>query len=168
MRQMRLRGVFQPIMAVICLVGAGSFGSLPVFASQEVSPATKTGKGTRAGPAVASVDPRYRSPRATVRTFLIAMNRTEDDPSKIEEAVAWLDLSAVPGDHRAGGKLAFEHEFLLRSTNIPTPVIPDDETGADCEIGESKETKLTLHRMEDGRWLFAGKTLRDLPKMRLF
>jgi hypothetical protein len=93
MRKMRLRGVFQPIMAVICLVGARSFGSLPVFASQEVSPATKTGKGTIAGLAVASVDPRYRSPRATERTFLIAMNRTEDDPSKIEEAVVCLDLS---------------------------------------------------------------------------
>ncbi len=165
---MRLKGVFQPIMAVICLIGAGSFGSLPVFASQEVAPAAKTGKGTSAGPAVASVDPRYRSPRATVRTFLIAMNRIEDDPRIIEEAVACLDLSAVPGDHRVGGKLAFELEFILRSTNMPTPVIPDDETGADCEIAESKEIKLTLHRMEDGRWLFAGKTLSDLPKMRLF
>ena len=51
---------------------------------------------------------------------------------------------------------------------MPTPVIPDDEVGPDCEIGESKETRLTLHRMADGRWLFAGKTLRDLPKMRLF
>lgn len=163
-----MRSVFQPIMAVICLVGAGSCSSLPVFASQEVAPANKTAKGTSAGPAVASVDPRYRSPRATVRTFLIAMNRIEDDPRIIEEAVACLDLSAVPGDHRAGGKLAFELEFILRSTNMPTPVIPDDETGADCEIAESKEIKLTLHRMEDGRWLFAGKTLRDLPKMRLF
>ena len=89
-------------MAVICLVGAGSFGSLPVFASQEVSPATKTGKGTGAGPAVASVDPRYRSPRATVRTFLIAMNRTEDDPRIIEEAVACLDSrSRLPRDQRS-------------------------------------------------------------------
>src|SRR5271165_2235044 len=168
MRQMRLRGVFQPIMAMICLVGAGPCGSLPVFASQEVAPANKTAKGTSAGPAVASVDPRYRSPRATVRTFLVAMNRIEDDPRIIEEAVACLDLSAVPGDHRAGGKLAFELEFILRSTNMPTPVIPDYEVGPECEIGESKETRLALHRLADGRWLFAGKTLRELPKMRLF
>ncbi len=80
----------------------GSFGSLPVFASQEVSPATKTGKGTSAAPAVASVDPRYRSPRATVRTFLIAMNRIEDDPRIIEEAVACLDSrSRLPRDQRS-------------------------------------------------------------------
>src|SRR5271157_678449 len=167
-RQMRLRGVLQPIMVVLCLVGAGFSGSLPVIASQEDSPANKTAKGTSAGPAVASVDPRYRSPRATVRTFLIAINRIEDDPSKIEDAEACLDFSEIPGGLRAGGRLAYELEFILRSTNVPTPVIPDDEVGPDCEIGEGKETKLTLHRMEDGRWLFAGKTLRELPKMRLF
>jgi len=163
-----LRGVFQPIMAVIFLVGAGPCGSLPVFASQEASPASKTAKGTSAGPAVASADPRYRSPRATVRTFLIAMNRTEDDPSKIEEAVACLDLSEIPGGIQAGGRLAYELEFILRSTNVPTPVIPDYEVGPECEIGESKETRLALHRLADGRWLFAGKTLRELRKMRLF
>lgn len=155
-------------MTVICLVGAASHGSMPVFASQEVSPPNTTGKGTSAGPGVASVDPRYRSPRATVRTFLIAMNRTEDEPSKIEEAVACLDLSEIAGGLRVGGRLAYELEFILRSTNVPTPVIPDEEAGPDCEIGESKETRLTLHRLADGRWLFAGKTLRDLPKMRLF
>src|SRR5271157_1478898 len=168
MRQMRLRGVLQPIMVVLCLVGAGFSGSLPVIASQEDSPANKTAKGTSAGPAVASVDPRYRSPRATVRTFLIAINRIEDDPSKIEDAEACLDLSEIPGEHRTGGRLALELEFILRSTNVPTWMIPDDEVGPDREIGEGKETKLTLHRMADGRWLFAGKTLRDLPKMRLF
>ncbi len=99
---MRLRGVFQPIMAVLCLVGPVSCGSSPVFASQEVAPANKTAKGTSAGPAVASVDPRYRSPRATVRTFLIAMNRIEDDPRIIEEAVACLDSrSRLPRDQRS-------------------------------------------------------------------
>src|SRR5271157_600888 len=122
MRPMRLRSVFQPIMAVLCLVGAGPCGSLPVFASQDVAPANKTAKGTSAGPATASVDPRYRSPRATVRTFLIAMNRIEDDPSKIEEAVACLDLPEIPGGIQAGGRLAYELEFILRSTNVPTPV----------------------------------------------
>ncbi len=103
-----------------------------------------------------------------MRTFLIAMNRTEDDPSKIEDAVACLDLSEIPGGIRAEGRLAYELEFILRSTNVPTAVIPNDEIGPDCEIGESKETRLTLHRLTDGRWLFAGKTLRELPKMRLF
>ncbi len=163
-----MRSVFLPFLAVIFLAVVGIRGSAPVLARQEASPAYKTASSTSAGPSGASVDPRYRSPRATARTFLIAMNRIEDDPSKIEEAVACLDLSEIPGGSRAGGRLAYELEFILRSTNVPTVVIPDDEIGPDCEIGESKETRLTLHRLADGRWLFAGKTLRELPRMRLF
>ena len=124
--------------------------------------------GVTSARTAASVDPRFRSPRATVRTFLIAMNLTEDDPHRIDEAVACLDLSGIPPDRRDGGRLAFELEFILRSTNIPTVVIPDAVDGPDCTIGENKDVKLTLHRMADGRWLFDSKTLQDLPRMRLF
>ena len=48
------------------------------------------------------------------------MNLAEDDPHRIEEAVACLDLSGIPPDRRDGGRLAFALEFILRSTNIPT------------------------------------------------
>jgi MscS family membrane protein len=120
-----------------------------------------------ARPAAESVDPRFRTPRATVRTFLIAMNRAEDDPHEIEEAVACLDLSGLPPDRRDGGRPAFALEFVLRSCNIPTIVIPEGVDGPDCTIGDGKDIKLTLHRMADGRWLFDSKTLMDLPRMRL-
>ena len=103
-----------------------------------------------------------------MRTFLIAMNLTEDDPHRIEEALACLDLAEMPPGRRDGGRLAFELEFILRSTNIPTVVIPDVADGPECTIGENKDIKLTLHRMADGRWLFDSKTLQDLPRMRLF
>jgi MscS family membrane protein len=142
------------------------FGPL-VLLGQEVAPVGET-SGATARQATASVDPRFRSPRATVRTFLIAMNRAEDEPKRIEEAIACLDLSAMPSDRRDGGRLAFELEFILRSTNIPTGVIPDAVDGPECTVGESKDIQLTLHRMADGRWLFNGKTLQDLPRMRLF
>jgi MscS family membrane protein len=138
-----------------------------ILAGQDASPKAGTGGAATTGRVAASVDPRFRSPRATVRTFLIAMNLTEDDPHKIEDAVACLDLSAMPPDERQSGRFAFELEFILRSTNIPTYVIPDLAEGKDCEIGESKDIRLGLHRLPDGRWLFEGKTLQDLPKMRL-
>jgi hypothetical protein len=77
----------------------------------------------------------YSSPRATARTFLIAMNLTEDDPGKIDEATACLDLSSVPAQHR--GRYAFELEFILRSINMPTTVIPDEVDHAECTIRES-------------------------------
>jgi MscS family membrane protein len=95
------------------------------------------------------------------------MNLTEDDPHRIEEAVACLDLSGIPPDRRDGGRLAFELEFILRSTNIPTPLIPDVVDGPVCEIGEGKDIKLRLHRVADGRWLFDSQTLQKLPRMRL-
>ncbi len=103
-----------------------------------------------------------------MRTFLIAMNRAEDDPSKIEEAAACLDLSGLPPARRDGGRPAFALEFVLRSCNIPTIVIPETVDGPDCTIGDSKDIRLTLHRMADGRWLFDSKTIMDLPRMRLF
>ena len=137
-----------------------------VLAGQEAKPNWGASGVATTRPA-AAVDPRFRSPRATVRTFLIAMNLTEDDPHRIEDAIACLDLSGMPPDRRDGGRFAFELEFILRSTNIPTSVITDLAEGADCEIGEGKDIKLKLHRLSDGRWLFEGKTLQHLPKMRL-
>ena len=163
-----MRDVFPPPGVTSCLLGALLWGYPLVLAGQDVTPKGGTPGVTSARAAAASVDPRFRSPRATVRTFLIAMNLAEDDPHRIEEAVACLDLSGIPPDRRDGGRLAFALEFILRSTNIPTVVIPDVVDGPDCTIGENKDIKLTLHRMADGRWLFDSKTLQDLPRMRLF
>jgi MscS family membrane protein len=162
-----MRDVLRPLGVTFCLLGAFIGGSPSVFAGQELAPEGGTPGVTSARAAAASVDPRFRSPRATVRTFLIAMNLAEDDPHRIEEAAACLDLSGMPPDRRDGGRLAFELEFILRSTNIPTGVIPNVADGPDCTIGENKDIKLTLRRMADGRWLFDGKTLQDLPRMRL-
>ena len=153
----------KPRRALVFLPGMVLWGCSLVFADQEAKPDGDA--STR--PAAASVDPRFRSPRATARTFLIAMNLTEDDPHRIEEAVACLDLSGMPPDRRIGGRYALELEFIFRSTNIPTFVIPDQTEGTDCEIGEGKDIRLRLHRMPDGRWLFESKTLQDLPKLRL-
>ncbi len=149
------------------LLGAVLGSSSLVLAGQDVTSKGVTPAVTPERAAVASVGPRFRSPRATARTFLIAMNLTEDDPHRIEEATACLDLSGIPDDRRDPGRLAFELEFILRSTNIPTLVIPDFADGPDCTVGENKDIKLTLRRVADRRWLFDGKTLQDLPKMRL-
>jgi MscS family membrane protein len=161
-----MRDVF-PRGVTSWLLGALLCGYPLVLAGQDVTAKGGTPEVTSGRAATASVDPRFRSPRATVRTFLIAMNLTEDQPHRIADAVACLDLSGMPPDRSDGGRLAFELEFILRSTNIPTGVIPDVADGPDCTVGESKDVKLTLRRMPDGRWLFDGKTLQDLPKMRL-
>ncbi|WZO97721.1 hypothetical protein EP7_004766 [Isosphaeraceae bacterium EP7] len=81
---------------------------------------TATTEPAAATPAHASssaVAPKPRSPRATVRTFLIAMSQNEDDPRRFDEAVSSLDLSVLPPDRRDVGRLAFALEFIPRSTS---------------------------------------------------
>jgi MscS family membrane protein len=118
-------------------------------------------------PAKGAVDARFRSPRATVRTFLIAMNLSEENPERLAEALACLDLAALPGPVRDGGRLAFELEYVLSSINIPTYIIPDALDSAEYVVGEGKEISVKLRKMPDGRWLFDAQTLAGLPKARL-
>ena len=162
-----MRDVFPSPGVTACLLGVLLWFYPLVLAGQDVTAKGEAPGVTSPPVAAASVDPRFRSPRATARTFLIAMNLTEDDPHRIDEAIACLDLAGLPPDRRNGGRLAFELEFILRSTNIPTMVIPDVADGPECTVGENKDVKLTLRRMADGRWLFDGKTLQDLTRMRL-
>ena len=106
-RRSIVRGAFSLPGVTSCLLGALLWGHAPRLAGQDVASKDGTPGVASAPPAAAPVDPRFRSPRATVRTFLIAMNLTEDDPHKIEEAVACLDLSEIPAGASAGGRLAY-------------------------------------------------------------
>jgi MscS family membrane protein len=159
--------MMRPRREALLVAGALLLGFCRPLEGQQAGPGAVKDRAVNTRPSASAVDPRFRSPRATVRTFLIAMNASEDDPHHIEEAVACLDLSEMPPDGRGGGRFAFELEFILRSTNIPTYVITDLADGPTCEIGEGKDIRLRLHRRPDGRWLFEGKTLQELPRMRL-
>src|SRR5437762_223879 len=99
-----MRPPFDPrlLMGVMLLAFPAS------IAGQETKSSSGSEGVTAAPPASASVDPRFRSPRATARTFLIAMNAAEEDPHRIEDAIACLDLSGMPPDRRNGGRFAFE------------------------------------------------------------
>ncbi len=93
------------------------------------------------------------------------MNASEDDPHRLDEAIACFDLSGISPERRRGGRFAFQLEFVLRSTNISTTLITDLTEGTDCEIGENIDIRIRLHWMPDGRWLFESKTLEALPKI---
>src|SRR3954454_15869471 len=110
-----MRQVFPPVSVTSCLLGLLLWGCRRVLVGQDVTSKGETPVVTSKR-AVASIDPRYRSPRATVRTFLIAMNQAEDDPQKIVAAVACLDLAGIPPEGRDEGRMAFALEFILRST----------------------------------------------------
>lgn len=139
----------------------------PFLAAQEAQKEAGVAGATPARAAEAAVDPRFRSPRATVRAFPIAINPAEDEPDRIEDAIECLDLASLPPDRREGGRLAFELEQVLRAVNLPTFAMSDAPDGARYEIGEGEEIKIGLDRKPDGRWLTDAKTLEALPTMRL-
>ena len=62
-----------------------------------------------------------RSPRATVQQFLLAVEEAKDEPERINDAVACLDLSAIPKDERAEQwpKRAAQREQILDQSNVP-------------------------------------------------
>lgn len=115
------------------------------------------------GPPV--VDHRFASPRTTLRTLLAAINATEDDPSRIDTAIACLDLEHDPPAD-APGRLAFELELVFRALETPTWSIPDIVAGDEYHVGEDPKLRITLRKMPDGRWLIDGQTLRSLRAMR--
>ena len=91
-----------------------------LLAVAEVATCQPTPPTADAAKKAGAVDPRYASPRATVRTFLAAINSTEEDPDRLDDAVACLDLSKTPDAEQLGGRYAFELEIILRALNTPT------------------------------------------------
>lgn len=163
-------GRFDRLMKIACcLLCAWTCRSSLALAAWPGDGSRAPGKAPHStGPAKESeVDRRFRSPRATVRTFLIAMNAAEDDPERIEEASACLDLSHMPPDRRDGGRLAFELETIVQALHVPTTIMPDESEGEEYQIGDSKDLRVKLRRMPDGRWLFDASTLKAVPQMRL-
>src|SRR5687767_3483897 len=51
-------------------------------------------------------DPKYRSPRATVRTLYIAADLAQEDPRHIEHAIGCLELSGRRAGTQFGGMIA--------------------------------------------------------------
>jgi MscS family membrane protein len=117
--------------------------------------------------AAQDVDPRYRSPRATIRTFYTAMNLAEEDTEKLRDAIDCLDFSTIPRERQDLARTVFQLESVLRALAIPSLVVPDYVEGSDYTLGDDKELKVTLHRGADGRWRFSRRTVEATPAMRL-
>ncbi len=107
------------------------------------------------------------SPRATMGTFLHAMNDIKrGEPDRIEDALTTLDLSAVNTLVRRerGADLAWTLlEILDRTRVIELKRIPDRKSGAPFLFETYKSGEIRISRQEDGRWLFDQRTLERLP-----
>lgn len=107
------------------------------------------------------------SPRATMATFLHAMNDIKrGDPSRIEQALATLDLSAINPLVRAerGAELAWQLlDVLDRTRRVDLDVVPDRNSGPAWVFQRYRTGSVRIARKADGRWLFAADTVAALP-----
>ncbi|WP_275099746.1 mechanosensitive ion channel family protein [Sedimenticola hydrogenitrophicus] len=107
------------------------------------------------------------SPRATMETFLHAMNDIKrGEPQRIDDAVTTLDLSAIsPLVRRERGRdLAWMLlEVMDRTRLVDTRKIPAARTGDPYLFARYENGSIRIGRMEDGRWLFAREGIQRLP-----
>jgi len=134
--------------------------SQPIL-SQEAATGAET-------PAVKAEPPEtLLSPRATMETFLHAMNDIKrGDPERIDDAVTALDLTDVsPLVRRERGRdLAWMLlEVMDRPRIIDTQRVPARKTGKPYLFSSYKNGNIQISRMEDGRWLFDRESIGRLP-----
>ncbi|AKH19378.1 mechanosensitive ion channel family protein [Sedimenticola thiotaurini] len=136
--------------------------SLPIHSQEAVT-------GGETPPAKAEPPETLISPRATMETFLHAMNDIKrGDPERIDDAVTALDLTDVsPLVRRERGRdLAWMLlEVMDRTRLIDTQRIPARTTGKPYLFSSYKNGNVQISRMEDGRWLFDRETIGRLPSI---
>ena len=111
---------------------------------------------------------RLHSPRATVRTFLTAINAADEQSALLDEAVECLDLSDPSAEHHDGGRLAFELERVLRAIRFPTPLISNADDGPEVTLGEKPNLYVTSAACPTAVGGSPAMMLQKLPEMRLW
>lgn len=121
----------------------------------------------KAQPAETVVPEELRTPRATMATFLGAMNDIKQGRlERIADALDTLDLSGVnPLVRRErGSDLAWMLlEVLEQTRRIDLEKIPAYEKGKPWVFHRYNSGVIRISRSEDGRWLFDGETMAALP-----
>ena len=149
-------------LAVFLLL-ATSFASVGI--GQEKTPGAVVEQPGK--PAV--IPETLKSPRATMETFLHAMNDIKrDKPERISDAVTTLDLSSVNPIVREerGSDLAWMLlEVMDRTKIIKTERIPGRTKGKPYLFKTYRNGSVRILRMEDGRWLFDSETIKNLPQI---
>jgi len=135
-----------------------SFSSPRVLAAEEVLPTEEV---------QASIPTTLESPRATMGTFLGAMNDIKrGDPERIADAVATLDLSEVNALVRAerGADLAWMLlDIMDRTRLVDLKKVPARKEGKPWIFAEYQRGSMRISPGPDGRWLFDGTTVQALP-----
>ncbi len=115
----------------------------------------------------APVPETLRSPRATMETFLSAMNDIKrGQPERIDDAASTLDLAEVNALVRTerGHDLAWTLlEVLDRTRIVNLKKISDRTRGDPYVFNKYHNGTVRISRQADGRWLFDAGTVAKLP-----
>ncbi|MES9958931.1 MAG: mechanosensitive ion channel family protein [Sedimenticola sp.] len=136
-----------------------------------LSPASVLGEEKdAAGTAEAvTVSESLKSPRATMETFLHAMNDIKrGKPERIEDAVKTLDLSGVNELVRVerGRDLAWMLLEVMDRTRIVKTERISGATGGEPYLFQSyRNGSVRIVRQESGAWLFERETIDKLPQI---
>lgn len=144
--------------------GRWCFTAETVAAVPEMDAALRKATTTQSAAAVApDVPAEHRTPRATMATFLEAVN-----DNKLDVAAACLDLSELPEASRqaAGENLAVKLKGAMdRIALVQLKLISDDPVK---EIGPwhiGADGRIELTRMESGEWLFNRVTVANIEAL---
>ncbi|MET0047877.1 MAG: mechanosensitive ion channel family protein [Sedimenticola sp.] len=117
----------------------------------------------------AAVSESLKSPRATMETFLHAMNDIKrGKPERIEDAVKTLDLSGVNELVRVerGRDLAWMLlEVMDRTRIVKTERISAASGGEPYLFQSYRNGSVRIVRQESGAWLFERETIDKLPQI---
>ncbi len=115
------------------------------------------------------VDARLANPRAAMEHFLRSVNDVaRGDRSRIDDAVACLDLSNVPAAIRAerGPDLAVKlKEVIDRTRYVVLEEIPADPNASPYVFLRQAEGEIVIARSGDGAWRFTRRTIDSVPSL---
>jgi MscS family membrane protein len=114
-----------------------------------------------------SVPPELSSPRAVLRGFFATMDDAESNDSRLPDAIAFLDLEALPVAERpaVGVKLAAKLDAILRKLEVDLDAIPDSWNAPPQVLGKDQDLRVELVRQRDGAWRFSRKTIERMPQL---
>src|SRR5262249_34595937 len=114
-----------------------------------------------------SVPPEVASPRAVLKGFFRAMDEAEVDDRRLQDAIGYLDLGALPAAERAGvgAKLAGKLDAMLRKLEIDLNTIPDSWNAPAQVLGKGRGLRVELVRQREGTWRFSRATVEQVPQL---
>ncbi|MEW8237014.1 MAG: hypothetical protein AB2727_02375, partial [Candidatus Thiodiazotropha taylori] len=115
----------------------------------------------------APIPQTLKSPRATMETFLHAMNDIKRGaPERIDAAITTLDLSAINSLVRKeqGSDLAWMLiEVMDRTRVVDLKKVPNHSDGPTYLFHRYQHGDIRIARTESGAWLFDQNTISQLP-----